>query len=281
MTTLAPHPVATRLDGLWSRWVLANTWSEAVGLSASALVFVGTVVVLGEEPGGLLAVVAALAVVASGAFEGGVVGFAQGRVLRRWLPAVPLRSWVLATMAGAVVAWTLGMLPSMLMAAGSGMDGGAAVGTSGGGAGGGGAGGGGTGGAEAAGMAELSTGVQLLLAAAMGAVLGPVLGVPQWRVLRRHVPRAGWWVGANSLAWAAAMPVVFLVAGGVPEGIGPIGVAALVVLCCAATGGVAGAVHGWVLVRLLRAGCAGDSTPMERDPPPIRPELPAVVDDAP
>jgi hypothetical protein len=40
------------------------------------------------------------------------------------------------------------------------------------------------------------------LAAGMGLILGTILGVPQWLALRRHVPKAGWWVPANALAWS-------------------------------------------------------------------------------
>jgi hypothetical protein len=55
---------------------------------------------------------------------------------------------------------------------------------------------------------EISDTLVYLLAAAMGLVLGPVLGVPQWWVLRRHVAHAWWWIPANAAAWALGMPVI-------------------------------------------------------------------------
>lgn len=38
-------------------------------------------------------------------------------------------------------------------------------------------------------------------------LFGLVAGVLQWLVLRRQVPRAGWWVLASSVGWLVAMPV--------------------------------------------------------------------------
>ena len=36
------------------------------------------------------------------------------------------------------------------------------------------------------------------------AIIGAVIGAMQWLVLRRTLPRAGWWVAASTLAWASA-----------------------------------------------------------------------------
>jgi hypothetical protein len=33
----------------------------------------------------------------------------------------------------------------------------------------------------------------------MGSVLGVISGIPQWLVLRRKVPRAGWWLVASCI----------------------------------------------------------------------------------
>jgi hypothetical protein len=207
---------------LWVRWVGANTLGETIGLGFTALV---AVAVAGAGDTGRLSLVAAVAaLVAAGAVEGVAVGYAQWRVLRDPLAALRARSWVLATVIGAVVAWTLGMVPSTL-AAGTGEGG----------------------------VPPFSDAVQYLLAALMGLVLGPVLGVPQWRVLRRFVPRAGQWVLANAVAWAAGMPVIFLAAGSVPAGAPLWLLAAAVLGACAAAGAVVGAVHGVWLVWLLRA----------------------------
>ncbi len=43
--------------------------------------------------------------------------------------------------------------------------------------------------------------------------LGPgiVLGIGQWLVLRRQIPRPGWWIVANIVAWPAGMFLTFCV----------------------------------------------------------------------
>ena len=73
--------------------------------------------------------------------------------------------------------------------------------------------------------------------AVIGAVAGASLGIAQWLVLRRQVSRAGWWVLANTVAFAVGGAV----AG---AGSGPL----LVPLALAGYG----ANTGGVLVLLLR-----------------------------
>ena len=121
--------------------------------------------------------------IALGAFAGAVIGMAQGLVLRRPLPKLAIRSWVLATLLGAVVAWTLGMVPSTLMHLSAG--------------------------AENLSLPEIPPVATLALASGMGAVLSVVLATPQWLVLRRFVQHAVWWLPANLLAWACGMPIIF------------------------------------------------------------------------
>jgi hypothetical protein len=222
-----------RVNGLWSRWVGANTLGETIGLGFTALVAVAIAPTVGA--GDRRAVVgAAVAMVGAGAVEGVILGFAQWRVLRRASSPVTARSWIGATTIGALVAWSLGMLPSVLIDLGG-----------------------------QAGSAPPVTGAQqLALAAALGLALGPVLAAPQWWVLRRTVHRAGRWITANAVAWAAGMPVIFAFAGNVPADASPLLVAAMVIAACATAGAVVGAVHGTWLIRLL-ADPRRDEAPSE------------------
>ncbi|MDH3496443.1 MAG: hypothetical protein OER21_06750 [Gemmatimonadota bacterium] len=213
----------TTRGALWWRWLAANAVAEAVGLGlvagGGAVAFAGT-----AEAGapGLSVAMAAL-LVALGAMEGLVVGAAQWVVLRRAL-AVRARPWIGATMAGAVAAWLLGVIPATVMSAT----------------------------ADAGGTPPtIGDALQLALAAVMGAVLGVILAVPQWLVLKRWVRRAGWWIPANSVAWLVGMPVVFAAAGAVPEGARPAEVALRVLASLALAGAAVGAIHGAVLVRLV------------------------------
>lgn len=209
--------------GLWLRWVLANAVGETIGLGGTALV-AAAVFYAGEGTGEYAAVaLAGLAVMAGTLIEGTVVGTAQWLVLRRPLPGMSWRRWVLATGAGAFVAWTLGMVPSTVL---------------------------GPGGGEPA--AEPGEAAVLGLAFIMGLALGPILGLAQWLILRRFVRRAVLWMPANALAWAFGMVVIFLgidlaLGGGFATSTVPI-----LALTLAIAGAIVGAIHGLALVWFLR-----------------------------
>jgi len=83
-------------------------------------------------------------------------------------------------------------------------------------------------------------------------VLGPLLALPQWVVLRRHVVRAGWWIPGNAVAWTLGMPVIFIGMGLIPTGDVTVTTIAIVLLSLAVTGAVVGMVHGVVLLWLLK-----------------------------
>jgi NhaP-type Na+/H+ or K+/H+ antiporter len=99
---------------------------------------------------------------------------------------------------------------------------------------------------------ERSQAVTLLLAAAMGALAGPILGAGQWWALRRHVEHAWWWIPAQSAAWAMGMPLIFVMADRIAPGAFTITDALLAAAMLFLTGAVVGAVHGLVLTRLVR-----------------------------
>ena len=211
----------------WLRWVLANALAEGIGLSAVLVVGFG---ILGPRLAGLSgawpALLGLVGGVVLGLFEGLVVGALQGVVLRRRLPSLSLRAWIVATILGAMVAWGLGMLPSTLMSADAG----------------------------ASQAAEPPAWFTYVMAAGLGLVAGVVLAFPQWRVLRSmhpHVRRAGLWLPANSLAWLLAMPLVFLGLDAIPPGAGVLQAIPIVVLATTVAGAVAGAIHGLFLVRAL------------------------------
>jgi hypothetical protein len=171
----------------------------------------------------------ALGIALAGALvEGTVVGTAQWLVLRVPLRGMRWRWWVTATAMGAFVAWALGMLPSTIMQATAGSAGGGAA------------------------VPEPSFGLQMALAAGMGLLLGPILGGFQWPVLRHHVPRAGRWLVANALAWAAGMPIIFIAAGSAPQDVTVGGLVMLVGGALLAAGAVVGAVHGVFMLKMIR-----------------------------
>ena len=174
--------------------------------------------------GMLGSIVSILLVTASGAIEGSVVGLLQWLVLRHPFPGIARRTWVLATIIGAVVAWFFGSLPSTLIDIGAQQSGAVAQ--------------------------EPSAATVLLLAAGMGLMLGIILAYPQWRVLRRVVANAWWWIPANSVAWAFGMAIIFAAMDLAFAQATPAGSAAVIAAALLLAGAAVGAVHGLALVRL-------------------------------
>jgi hypothetical protein len=214
---------------LYLRWIAANALAELLGLGAT---FALDILIFTRLPDPKTLPAAAgmiLLTTATGALEGAVVGLLQWSVLRRPFPQIARRAWLVATLAGALIAWFLGSLPSTLIGLGS------------------------SGSSSAS--QEPETWLMLLLAAGMGLVLGLILALPQWRVLRHEARRAWVWLPANAVAWALGMPVIFAAvdrayaAGSVA---GTIGVMAAAL---ALTGAIVGAVHGVAVVWISRQPC--------------------------
>jgi len=212
-------------NAFWWRWIIANCLGELLGLGAVAAVSYALVKVFGEPAGVGAALLWAGTMVALGAVEGLVVGWAQARVLRERIHG--LHGWITATVLGAVMAWLLGMLPSTLMSTGG----------------------------PAADTSQIEPGMllQLGLATLMGLVAGPVLALFQWRVLRRYVRHAGRWIPANAAAWALGMPVIFAGADLAARADYPAGAATIVAFTLATAGAIVGLVHGAVMLRLTAA----------------------------
>ncbi len=215
---------------LWVRWIGANALAEMVGLGSSALLWVLFFTGMEDALGVVMAAI--VVVLGSTLLEGSAAGIAQWRVLRHPLPGLTLRAWWVATALGALVAWTLGMVPSTLMAVeGAGW------------------------GAQAANSApspEMDDALTYALAAVMGIVLGPVLASAQWWVLRRHVAHAWWWIPAHAVAWALGMPVIFVMVEFVPGPAQLLLTGVIVLAGLALAGAIVGAVHGLALLHLVR-----------------------------
>jgi hypothetical protein len=216
-----------RTDGLYGNWVLANTWSEALGLGGTFIIGMFLAPLLANSTSiGIILLGAFAAIVLGVLLEGALVGFAQERILRsRSIPIRP-HEWIHATARGAGVAWLLGMVPSTIMAIVNR-------------------------GADTAAPAEPSAAVKYGLAAVLGLLLGPVLAYAQGRVLRHHTSRARRWMLANALAWAAGMPIIFTGMDIVPWAAGKAAVIPSVIVVCAAAGLTVGAIHGKFLIALF------------------------------
>jgi hypothetical protein len=210
---------------LWIRWVMANAGGELIGLGATFAVGFLLFNMIGE-PADLVATLGFGALlVLSGAIEGIVVGLAQWTVLKSSPLNISRRSWVIATLLGALVAWFFGSIPSTLMSLGS--DSGSAL------------------------PQEPQPWLVFVLAGGMGAAAGVILAVPQWLVLRQKVHKAWLWLPANSAAWFLGMPIIFTAVDFIGKASSVLESLALFALSLLITGGVVGAIHGIILVRLI------------------------------
>jgi hypothetical protein len=242
LDSLVVHEPERAVDRrFYRRWVWANGWAEAVGLGTTLVIGWALAPALQEGSASVVFVVmgAAVAILLGALLEGVVVGVAQQRVLRRRLPKVPPHAWVGATVAGAGVAWLLGILPSTVLA----LTGPPALAAA----------------ASASPSSEPTLLMALGLAAILGCALGALLGLAQWLVLRRRTSRAERWIRANAVAWAIGMPIVFTGMDLVPWSEGALLVIPAICSVCWVTGLVVGAIHGRQLVRLTR-----DATPRGR-----------------
>lgn len=219
----------TAIDGnpwrLWRRWVMANAGSELVGLGGTFALTAYFFTQVADGGGAAAIGLTFLFAVLSGVVEATVVGLAQWWALHPWFPAVGWRAWWLATLAGALIAYVLGYLPSTLMDLGA--DAGAAP------------------------ASEPPQWVVLLLAAGLGAVGGAVLSFAQWLVLRRVGSGSSWWIPANMLAWAAGMPLIFWGIDMAQRGQPLWQSLLLMATTLLAAGAVVGAIHGLALVRMV------------------------------
>jgi hypothetical protein len=150
----------------YRRWILANGWAESAGLGTTFVVGRALAPLLGSASGVPSVLTTAFAAVVLGTvLEGALVGVSQERVLRERV-RVARWSWTSATTMGAFLAWSMGMMPSTILAlTGSG--------------------------SAAPAPAEPGIIVKVLLAAGLGIVAGPILGAAQWFVLRRLTPQPG------------------------------------------------------------------------------------------
>lgn len=223
-----PAPGPRTAWELYRRWVLANTWAEGVGLGTTLLLGRAAAPLLDRSGGPAPVLLGAVAAVVLGVvLEGTVVGAAQELVLRRALPELRPRTWTFATMLGAGLAWVLGMVPSTIATLSS------------------------TPGVPSA-PSEPPAVLRYGLAVLLGLITGPILGGAQWLVLRRYSRQARRWLWANAAAWAVGMPLIFAGMELVPWERGGVRVAAAIYAVCAVAGTGVGAIHGRVLLRLLR-----------------------------
>lgn len=164
-SAIPERPVMTaglRGRPLLLRWVTFVSAAEALGFTVPAVV--------GATTASASSSVAVPALLAAGLIEGSVLGLGQAIVLRRAVPEVSSRRWVLATALGAMLAYTLGLLPSSL-------------------------------------GGDWPRSAMIAAASVLGVLILVTIGGAQWLVLRRHVRHAYRWILITAVAWFAGMGV--------------------------------------------------------------------------
>lgn len=208
---------------IWFQWILTNV----IGLGITALTGVIFVLFLAKGLRAQSSFVMAVLMILAGAFGGFAVGTAQAKILGKTLATFYVRGWIIATTIGAVGAWILGMMPSLLMSFNEKISN-----------------------SQPAEIGEMTTG---LSAAFLGFALGIVLGFPQWIELRRYVNGAGWWILANALAWTIGVPQLLAVPGMIREGLPAWQSIFVLFATVISVGASVGAIHGFFLVWLLKS----------------------------
>jgi len=233
------------LDRFYKQWIIANGLAEGVGLSAAF--FVGYIFTpINASISAFSIVSLTLLVVIIGAlFEGAIVGIAQSIPLKSINAGVSKKSWIIATMIGVELAWLAGTVPAIALSLF-------------------------TTPASQLALSDTLLPLQYFFAVVSGLVIGSLLGVPQWLLLRKHFNKTGRWVSANALAWAAGMPLIFIGMEFIPWSGSWLSISVALILVCITAGAVVGTIHGWFLVKILQSSGAKYEYNEESSPPGMK-----------
>ncbi|MCB0641121.1 MAG: hypothetical protein KDC44_05750, partial [Phaeodactylibacter sp.] len=170
------------------RWILACSFGEFIGMAIAAGLAAGHGLLFGEPASYLDKVGLLGTMILAGLLEGLVVALFQWRILRHRFKHLPARGWLRVTATAAVIAWLLGMMPSLLQAGdtAAGWDGGLSL--------------------------------QFFGGLMLGFFLGALFGIFQWTQLKQYADQSVQWITGNAIGWALGLAVIFIFAGSVPAG---------------------------------------------------------------
>lgn len=161
---LPPHAALRGRPLLWT-WFWVVTLAELIGFTVPVCV--------GALTADSSSAVILTSLLVAGAIEGSMLGWGQAVVLRHAIPGIPRRRWIVATAAGAAVAYLIGLGPTTY--AGS--------------------------------ITAWPLALVIAVVAVLGAALLASIGTAQWLVLRHHVDDAARWIVATAAAWTAGLGV--------------------------------------------------------------------------
>lgn len=205
------------------RWVWANTWAVFVAFSVGFLIPELDDATLREA-----VLESAVTIAVEGPILGVIVGWAQGRVIRRLVPRVTLARWIKLTVAGAVLLMIASLVTSRVGIMSTTIP-------------------------EDAGLvAILAAGIPYaLVAAGTGLPLGALFAWPQSRALTGSLVRPWRWIVVNALGWAAGLAILTFLVSITPL-TGGFRLAPFAILAgFACLGASVGAASGSVLARII------------------------------
>ncbi|MCI5093571.1 hypothetical protein, partial [Phaeodactylibacter sp.] len=198
---------------------------EFLGITAAAGIAIAHRLLLGEPASNSDRLLNLFFMLLAGALEGSILAYFQYRLIGKIFPEIAWKQWLAYTIAAAISAWMLGMLPSLFLTEN---------------------------GATDPGM-EPAPLIFYSMAALMGLLLGALFGYFQWLTLKGLRKEAMLWIPANALGWAVGMVFIFLGASWPDTSTGwPL------ILLAGALGGITGglsvgAVTGFFLLRIARS----------------------------
>ena len=196
--------------------------AEAVGITAAALAARAADPLTGGLAGSSLAL---MIIVLGGLVEGAALGVVQAVLLGRVFPRLRRRRYAVTTVLVAGLGWSAASAPGVL--------------------------------AGDSGGAPPSLLLVLPGAAALGGLMGSLLGAAQAWSLRGAATHPWRWFTASVVAWAPAMAIIFLGATA-PAGDWPLqSVLGIALLTGAAAGAVLGLVTGWFVPSLSGTSVTG------------------------
>jgi hypothetical protein len=223
------RPAEVIYTGGSTDWIYRAWWKSCIlgtlsAVAVSALVSVVVSLYLVEFRSGIYSVAAAELVAIAAVLEGAIIGYFQWRVLCRVFPTMSSATWVGATMIAAAFGCVLSWAPTSFALTA----------------------------AAAIRLGDVTLGLPAIVRITLetGALVGLVWGVAQYAVLRFHVHRAGVWILANTLAWAASFMSLYFAAFLPDRTTSPAVHIILAVIAGLVLGSFLGLLNGYVLVRL-------------------------------
>lgn len=193
-------------SGRLARWILLCAAAEFLGIAAAAVWYGGMNVAFGEPEPLALRTVAWILMSLAAVPEGIVLGGLQAIGIRWFRPDVPMRKWILATIAVGLLGWAVGTFMPMFLAPGE----------------------------AGQPMPEPGLAQTAAFAAVFGVAVGAVFGLGQaWALPSKGGGRVGW-VVANACGWPAR--IVIWALGGFGAG-ASIGIATGIALVSGAQAG--------------------------------------------